>query len=188
MKPSFRTALIIASALLVTEFATMKSSKALAEPTLVVIVRHADRGNEPAADPALTPEGARRASALASALASANIASIITTQYRRTRDTAGPLAKALGIEPLVVPARRDDLSAHVREVADAVRRRSGNVLIVGHSDTVSAILAALNGPTLPKLCESSFDHIYVLAYGSPKSSFLSFRYGEPSPAPTEGCQ
>jgi broad specificity phosphatase PhoE len=120
-------------------------------------------------------------------LASAKITSIITTQYRRTRDTAAPLAKATGIEPLVVPAERGDLPAHVRDVVNAIRRQSGNVLVVGHSDTVSAILAALNGPTLPKLCDNSFDHIYVLAYANPKGSFLHLRYGEPGAAPTEGC-
>ena len=80
-----------------------------------------------------------------------------------------------------------DLPAHISDVVNAVRRQSGNVLVVGHSDTVSAILAALNGPTLPKLCDSSFDHIYVLAYGNPKSSFLHLRYGEPGAAPAEGC-
>lgn len=173
--------------LLLAAFATMTSVPSYAEPALVIIVRHADRGSEPAADPALTPDGVRRASALASALGSANITAIITTQYRRTRDTAGPLAKARGIEPLVVPARRGDLPAHIGDVVSAVRQQSGNVLVVGHSDTVSAILAALNGPTLPKLCEGSFDHIYVLAYANPKSSFLHLRYGEPGAAPTEGC-
>lgn len=174
-------------ALLIVALVAATSSITHAEPGLVVIVRHADRGSEPAADPALTPEGVRRASALASALASANVTSIITTQYRRTRDTAAPLAKMLGIEPLVVPAQRGDLPAHIRDVVSAIRRQSGNVLVVGHSDTVSAILAALNGPTLPKLCDTSFDHIYVLAYATPKSSFLHLRYGEPGAAPAEGC-
>ena len=173
--------------LLIAAFAAMTSIPALAEPGLVVIVRHAERGSEPAADPALTPEGVNRASVLASALASANITSVITTQYRRTRDTAGPLAKAFGIEPLVVPARPGDASTHLRDVVDAIRQQSGNVLVVGHSDTVSAILAALNGPTLPKLCDTSFDHVYVLAYANPKSSFLHLRYGEPGAAPKEGC-
>ena len=64
------------------------SPPAGAEPALVIIVRHAERASEPAADPALTPAGERRAEALATALADARIGTILTTTYRRTRDTA----------------------------------------------------------------------------------------------------
>jgi len=173
---------------LIFALAALTAGRAYAEPGLVVIVRHADRGKEPAADPALTPEGERRAADLAQALASAKITSIITTQWRRTRDTAAPLAKALGIEPLVVTTKGGDPAAHIRELVEAVRKQSGNVLVVGHSDTAAALLAALNGPKLPNLCDTSFDHIFVLAYADPKSSFLNLRYGAPSPAPAEGCQ
>jgi len=175
-------------AFLMVALVAMTAGIARAEPGLVVIVRHADRGKEPAADPALTPEGERRAADLARALASAKITSIITTQWRRTRDTAAPLAKALGVEAQVVTTKGGDPGAHIRELVEAVRKQSGNVLVVGHSDTVSALLAALNGPKLPSLCETSYDHIFVLAYADPKSSFLDLRYGSPSPPPAEGCQ
>jgi len=175
-------------ACLILALAVFAVNIAHAEPGLVVIVRHAEKAKEPAADPALTSEGERRAADLVQAVASAKITSIITTQWRRTRDTAAPLAKALGIEPQVISTKGGDAAAHVRELVEAVRKQSGNVLVVGHSDTVSALLAALNGPKLPNLCDASFDRIFVLAYADPKSSFLNLRYGAPSPPPAEGCQ
>jgi len=176
-----------ALALILAALSAVTSNTVHAEPNLVVIVRHAERGTEPADDPALTPDGERRAAALTSALASANITSIITTQYRRTRDTAAPVAKALGIEPTVVRAERGEGAAHIRELAAAVHRQTGNVLVVGHSDTVSALVAALKGPALPRLCDTSFDPIFVLTASDPKHSFLQLRYGAPSATPAAGC-
>jgi broad specificity phosphatase PhoE len=168
--------------------ATFSSLSCLAEPDLVIIVRHAERAPEPAADPVLSEDGERRAASLARALASANITSVFATQYERTRATAAPTAKAANIEPIIIQTRRGDISGHAREVADAVRKKSGNVLVVGHSDTVSLILASLGGPSLPKLCETSFQHVYVLRPANPKPTFVQLTYGEPSPKPTEGCQ
>lgn len=153
---------------------------AAAAPDLVILVRHAERGTEPAGDPALTPAGEQRAQALAQALAGAKVNAIVTTQFRRTRDTAAPLAKVLGIQPQVVDAK----AGHVQAVADAVRAQSGTVLVVGHSNTVPAILAALGGPALPELCETSYHHVFVLR---PGVSWMRLSYGAPSAAPAVGC-
>jgi len=160
---------------------------ASATPDLVILVRHAERAAEPAADPGLTPAGEQRAQALARALADAHVSAIVTTQFRRTRDTAAPLARALGLQPQVVEARRGDGAGHIRDVADAVRALSGTVLVVGHSNTVPAILAALGGPVVPELCEGSFQHAFVLRPGA-RPALLRLSYGEAGAAPTAACQ
>jgi broad specificity phosphatase PhoE len=162
------------------------SLPAAAAPDLVIVVRHAERATEPAGDPALTPGGEQRAQALAAALADARVNAILTTPFRRTRDTAAPLARALGITPVAIEARRGDTAGHVRAVAEAVHARSGTVLVVAHSNTAPAILAALGGPAVPEICETSFHHLFVLRPGAP-AGLLRLSYGEPSGAPEAGC-
>lgn len=160
-----------------------------AEPSLVVLVRHAEKSAEPADDPALSPAGQQRAAALVQAMEHADVTAIITTQLRRTRETAQPLAQQLGIKPIVVMAHRGESAAHVAAVVAAVRQQTGTVLVIGHSNTVSAIAEALGSPRLPDFCETSFGLALVL---QPKArdatSLLRLRYGEADIAPQAGCQ
>jgi phosphohistidine phosphatase SixA len=158
---------------------------ARAEPTLVLLVRHAERATEPQGDPALTPAGQARAQALATALAQAGVTAIVTTQYRRTRETAAPLAQQRGLTPAVIAAQRG--VDHVAEVAAAVRRMEGVVLVVGHGNTVPQIAAALAGSAGPVVdfCESSYSHL--LAVQGPH--LLRARYGAADEAPPQhNCQ
>lgn len=163
----------------------LTSTLAVAQPELVILVRHAERATEPAGDPGLTPAGQQRATALAQALAGLRVNAIVTTQFRRTRDTAAPLAQALGLQPLVVDAK----AGHVQAVADVVRAQTGVVLVVGHSNTVPAVLAALGGPKLAELCETSFHHAFMLQPAPQPPRWAQFSYGAPSTLPpTGGCQ
>lgn len=162
------------------------ASPASALPELVILVRHAERAAGPAGDPGLTPEGQARAQALAEALAGLRVNAILTTQFRRTRDTAAPLARQLGLQPQVVEATRG--RPHVQAVAEAVRALDGTVLVVGHSNTVTAVLAALGGPALPELCEGSFHHVFLLRPAAEPPRWARLGYGAPSAAPAgEGC-
>lgn len=163
------------------------SMPAAAMPDLVVLVRHAERATEPAGDPALTPAGEQRAQALAQALGGLRVNTILTTQFRRTRDTAAPLARALGIQPQAVEARRGGAVEHLQAVADAVRAQTGVVLVVGHSNTITAVLAALGGPKLDEVCETSFHHAFLLQPGTPTPRWAQFSYGAPSAEPQPGC-
>lgn len=156
---------------------------------VVVLVRHAEKAEAPPDDVALNAEGAERARALAAVLADARVDTIITTEFRRTRDTAAPLAAQLKLTPRVVPAG-DDTAAHVRAVADAVRAAGGTaVLVVGHSNTVPAVIAALGGPGLADLCETEYAHLFVLhlAPGEP-ARLIRGAYGVPDEPAGAGCQ
>ncbi|HEX5683278.1 MAG TPA: histidine phosphatase family protein [Ideonella sp.] len=167
----------------------LAAAPAAAEPSLVVVVRHANKATEPANDPALSPAGQQRAAALAVALESANINSIITTPYRRTRETAMPLAQRLGIQlQVVAPRSGESPEVHVAEVAALVRKQSGQVLVVGHSNTVPALVQALGGPRLLELCETSFGQAFVVVAPKAKdSTVLRLRYGEPDAPPADDC-
>src|SRR5687768_534547 len=65
--------------------------------TTVVVVRHAEKSTDDPQDPSLSATGQERARLLTSVLKNAGVTSIYTTQYKRTRQTAEPLAQQLGI-------------------------------------------------------------------------------------------
>lgn len=165
----------------------LAATTAAAQPSTVIVVRHAERGTEPANDPMLTPEGQQRALDLATALAGANVSSIITTHLQRTQLTAKPLGDAIGQSPIVVRAGGP---AHADSVAAAVMRRPAGevVLVVGHSNTVPAIIAALGGPKMPDLCDGQYSNLFVIelkAGGAPR--LIKAKYGAPDAPDSDSC-
>ena len=139
------------------------------QATVVLLVRHAEKAPAPADDPPLSEAGSVRARALAAALADAGVDAIVVTPRLRTRATAQPLADARGLQPEEV-ALAGGAAAHAQAVAAAVRRHAGGVvLVVGHSNTIPAIVAALGGPSFPDLCDGEYSNLYMLVLepGSP---------------------
>lgn len=158
---------------------------AAAQARLVILVRHAEKDARPD-DPVLTPAGEARARDLGQALANIKLSAVITTQYRRTQLTGEPVARANGITPRIVEAtgnRSADAAAVVRAL-DALPRGSA-ALVVGHSNTLGSIVAALGGPALPDLCDSEFSRLMVLERtGAGRPNLVQSRYGAADP---EGC-
>jgi broad specificity phosphatase PhoE len=175
-----RSSLLVALSVLV-------ASTAAAQPSTVILVRHAERATEPRADPLLTAEGSQRALDLAAALSNAGVNAIITTHLQRTQLTAKPLGDAIGQAPIVVRAGG---AGHPDSVAAAVMRRPAGevVLVVGHSNTVPAIIAALGGPKMPDLCDGQYSNLYILhlqAGSAPR--LIKAKYGAPDPADSDAC-
>lgn len=156
-------------------------------PALVLLVRHAEKAAEPTDDPPLTAAGAERAQALATALQDAGVTAIITTQLRRTRETAQPLATARGLTPEVVPVRSGE--AHAEAVAAAVRRHAGGIVLVAeHSNMIPAIIAALGGPRISNICESVYANLFILVPSAGEARLVRSRYGAADPAPGPDCK
>jgi broad specificity phosphatase PhoE len=161
-------------------------------PTMVLLVRHAEKAAEPSDDPPLSAAGSARARALAAALADAGVGAVIVSPRIRTRDTAQPLLDTLHLAPEVVPLG-GPAAAHAEGVAAAVRRHAGQVvLVVGHSNTVPAIVAALGGPRLPDICDAAYANLYVLLLDAPgadgKARLVRTHYGAADdPAATASC-
>ena len=144
----------------------------------VFLVRHTEREWE-GEDPPLTTAGEARAQALAATLRDAGVTAIITTQWRRTRDTARPLAKLLRITPEVVPVYEGKSLENIREVAAAVRRhKDETVLVVGHI-TVTRVIAVLGGPDLPTICENVFSDLFLFTPAAGDEGLIRLRYGAP---------
>lgn len=156
------------------------SAAAQAKPIRVIVARHAEKEAEPAKDPPLTAAGRERAAALWEAVKDANVSAVITTQFARTVQTAEPTATALRLTPEVVTAGG---ATHVAEVVAAIKRHAGGtVLVVGHSNTVPAVVQALTGKPMATICDGEYDNLYVVTIDAAgKGSVVRSRYGTPSP-------
>ena len=157
-------------------------------PALVVFVRHGDVSLDIRGDPPLIPAGIKRSHDLASALRNAAFTAIVTTQFMRTRDTAKPIADALGLVPEVVAYVPPQREAHTEAMVNAVRKHKGGVvLIVGHTNTLPPIIAALGGPRVPVICDTVFDNLFFLFRSTDKIHFAHARYGAASAIPGPDC-
>lgn len=159
--------------LLVSFLLTLTPPAVVCAQSVAFVVRHAERADagmkaEAGADPDLSTAGRSRADALAATLKDARITTIFVTEYKRTQQTAEPLAKSLGLEPTVVPSK--DTAGLVQRVKAA----AGNVLVVGHSNTLPAIIKAMTGETVT-VDESEYDSLFVVT-ARPTPSVLRLHY------------
>jgi phosphohistidine phosphatase SixA len=148
---------------------------AAAQP-IVFIVRHAERADAgmasakvPGADPDLSGAGVARANSLAAMLKDARIRTVITTEFKRTKQTGEPVATAAGVSLTVIDSK------DVTGLLKTVRSSTGNVLVVGHSNTLPDVLKGL-GVTEPiTVGEDEFDSLFVVTRASPPA-FVRLRY------------
>ncbi len=171
----------VALSLLLIAGAAAPASAQGGKATTVILVRHAEKEATPANDPPLTAAGETRARDLLAAVRDAGVTFVITTQFARTKGTAAPTAAAFGITPEIVSTVS---ASHVKDVAAAVRRHAGGtVLVVGHSNTVPEIVAALGAKQPALICDSQYDNIYVVTIATDgKASVIKAQYGARSPA------
>ena len=128
---------------------------------LVIVIRHAERADAGMAaqetDPLLSAAGTARAARMVSVLGDAGIKAIYVTQYRRTQDTAKPLATKLNIRVEQTPPSNEALVRQLRS-----RHANDVVLMVGHTNTIPAIIRALGGPDVT-IADNEFDSIFIIA-------------------------
>ncbi|HEX8353016.1 MAG TPA: histidine phosphatase family protein [Pyrinomonadaceae bacterium] len=155
--------------------------------TTVFLVRHAERGQEPAQDPPLTEAGRARAEALARLLSGAGVKAVYTSQFARTKQTAEPLAKLLGVpvNPVALAVKPDsprEVSGQsIRELKSRVEGHAGGaVLVVGHTNSVPDLIRELGGDVVPTMEEGKFDDLFVVTVYAPgRAKVVHLKYGAP---------
>jgi len=141
---------------------------------VVFLVRHAEKAEDGTDDPPLAVAGQIRVRILGALLADANLTHVHTTDTRRTRETARPIAEAAGLEYALYDPRALD------EAAEAIMAMSGTHLVVGHSNTTPQLVAALGGDPSSPIDELEYDRLYVVTVlpdQPPLTTLL--RFGEP---------
>ncbi|MAM85561.1 MAG: hypothetical protein CL489_12625 [Acidobacteria bacterium] len=148
-------------------------SRAIAQE-VIFIVRHAERVDG-SSDAALSAEGEARARTLARHLRDAGVDAIYSTTYRRTLGTAAPLAEVLGLEVRTEPTHdigtmmNSDpaVGRYVEGLIAQLEDHHGadRVLIVGHANTVPALLTALGHPKSISIGASEYNNLFVVMPG-----------------------
>jgi broad specificity phosphatase PhoE len=90
-------------------------------------------------------------------LEASGITAIFATEFRRTQDTAKPLAGKLGLTTQIVNAA--DTASLLQRLKTA--HASDVVLIVGHSNTMPAIIKGLTGDTVT-IPDAQYGDLFVL--------------------------
>jgi broad specificity phosphatase PhoE len=138
--------------------------------TTFVIVRHAEKSSDDARDPSLSETGAARAQSLARLLADAPLSAAYATGFRRTQQTAQPAADAHGIKITIYDAKMP-ATAFASQLRAA--HAHGTVLVVGHSNTVPEIVAALSGQPVDAMSDDQYDLVYRVGTGSDGKATLT---------------
>jgi phosphohistidine phosphatase SixA len=134
-----------------------------ADSTTVIVIRHAEKEPGSLVDPPLSAAGEARAALLSRIFGDSkglgSLDAIYISPALRNRMTAAPLAKRLGLVPIV--ASTGDSKGLVQRV---LRDHSGGrVLIIGHLDTVPEIVSILAGRgDVPKIDEQDFGVMYIV--------------------------
>jgi phosphohistidine phosphatase len=98
------------------------------------------------ADRALSAEGLERARGVARGIAALEpeIGLILTSPYRRARQTAEPVARALGLSRHLRDSRALEPGRDPQEILEEIRAESvAGVLLVGHEPHLGALLGRL---------------------------------------------
>jgi phosphohistidine phosphatase SixA len=148
---------------------TLGASIPAADAQVIFLVRHAEQS--PDAEPVLTEAGRRRAAALAHRLKEAGITAIYATDAVRTRQTAEPAVRALGIELRVVPRGDiEGLAARLR-----THDRQDRVLVVNHALNIQPLLRALGHPDGVRVAVNDYEPLLLIVLrpdGPPLVVFL----------------
>lgn len=123
----------------------------------IYIVRHAERADQ-SADSGLSTKGVGRAYRLRDMLHDAGITRIFTTEFKRTIETAQPLASEHHLTPQPIAA--SDIDGLVSKVTGVGPR--DRVLVVGHSNTVPALLNALHVDPPISIAEDAYDDLFIV--------------------------
>jgi 2,3-bisphosphoglycerate-dependent phosphoglycerate mutase len=169
--------------------------------TTVVLVRHAEKADA-SANTNLSPAGLARAQELRSVVDEFGVSGVYSNDFCRTAQTAQPAAQALGLPIFVeqtgnpaaglgscspaITATTSSLSATLSSPQDLAvhilsQHRGKTVLVVGHSNTVAEIIAALGAGSISPvvITEPEFDRLFVVTvprfFGTPR--LLKATYG-----------
>jgi len=157
------------------------------KPTTVILVRHAEKEDEPKQDPPLKKEGVARSEELARILSVAGIKAIYTSQFIRTKQTAEPLTAKIGVDATVLTIKPNPSNLRLiaeestAELVSRILQRPGDTaLVIGHSNWIPDVIKMLGGDVVPTIDEKKFDDLFIVTvYGKGKAKVVQLKYGAP---------
>ena len=96
---------------------------AMADDTMIIVVRHAEKASDDPKDPGLSEQGKIRANKLAEILKHSDLEAVFTTQYKRTQQTGLPAASQAGLALQVRAATRENSKTYAAELLKEIRKK-----------------------------------------------------------------
>jgi 2,3-bisphosphoglycerate-dependent phosphoglycerate mutase len=125
--------------------------------TTYYITRHAEKaGTSMATDPPLSAVGEQQALDLRDYLTGKNIKTVYSSNFIRTKTTAEPTRQLYGLEIKSY--------SRINELVDSLKKiTNGNVLVVGHSNTVDDIANGLTGTNnMSDLADNEYGNLFIV--------------------------
>lgn len=137
------------------------------ESKTIYIVRHAEKLLDKE-DPLLNVAGTVRAKKLGQIMSDKEIAHVFSTNTLRTKATVQPLVNQNGLEIEIYDAKKHD------DLVKELRNRKGNVLVVGHSNTVHHLANYFVGKSepYPELTDIEYNFIFVVSLNPDGTSLV----------------
>lgn len=140
---------------------TLSSSIPVAKETTIYIVRHAEKETSDPKNnnPELNKDGKQRALALKKFLKKEKISAVFSTNYKRTMQTAAPIAQHNGLPVKTYEAK--DPKGLVKLVKAEFTDQE--ILVVGHSNTILELVKAFGLQTpVDKLNDDDYDLLFIV--------------------------
>ena len=136
-----------------------RTNKAIESKNSSVYEAFEEKAKDDPRDPSLSEEGKARAEKLAEVLADQPVDVIYSTPFKRTRNTASPLAEMKGLSVQIYDFRSPNYLQSMME-----KHRGGTILISGHSNTTPMIANLLIGAEkFQQLSEDEYGKIFIVS-------------------------
>lgn len=131
----------------------------------ILVVRHADR--DPGKDPDLNAAGRARAEALIEPARRAGVVAVYHTQFKRTKQTAEPVALALRIPMFQVDIAANQEAAYAEALCKSIEASCPGkpVLVVSHSNTIPFLLKKLGVASPREIPDAEYGTIFIVTNG-----------------------
>jgi len=146
----------------------------------VYIVRHAEKQAMPEAapeaeraDPPLSRAGQIRALGLPEDIPVRAITAVYVSDTKRSRETASAVVALTGVKPITYP------TSDVLGLVTRLRKRTGqSALVVGHSNTIPPLLAALGVTPAVEVSEDQYGDLWIVTVSDSETTLDVRRFGE----------
>jgi phosphohistidine phosphatase SixA len=129
--------------------------------TTVYLARHAEKMTS-GDNPELTTVGHSRANNIAQQLLNVGITHIFSTDYKRTIQTATPLAEKLNLEI------QSYNPMQLAVFAQQLKAIKGKILVIGHSNTTPELTELLSGQRIKKIDDNEYNDLFQVIINQKK--------------------
>lgn len=128
----------------------------------IFLVRHAEYTDNGTNDPSLSQKGLLQAKALAKTLERVDVKALVVSKYKRTQETGKFLAQKLAEKAHEEEGFNTSIITEASDIANFIRGSEGDLVVVGHSNTVPSVIRLLGGPSYEEISHNDYEGLYIL--------------------------